>query len=252
MDKKSQPANLVLVEKFERKIGSIGEENPIIIKYLYVCDNKSAERESFLRDSFPSAEIFSHRIISSIYPCTEDRPDVVVVGGNDEKRLTSFIKANRLVLRDYPTIALGLSLTPSERAKLLRLGFDDVLNLQNLDKSEFTVRVAALRRRYRITQENMNEVFKFDETLSSSCHADRLSSSQRRVMDVLVRAKGKVCRFSALTSSLAGDYHEASSTRHLRVVIHHLKRHLKPGVSIESVRGIGYHLVYNPPEHHNP
>lgn len=252
MAKKSQPANLALVEKFEREIGITGEKNPISIKYLYVCDSKSVEREYLLRDSFPNAEIFSHRIISSIYPRTEDRPDAVVVGGNDERRLASFIKANRVVLQEYPTLALGLSLTPAERAKLLRLGYDDVLNLQNLDKSEFQVRIAALRRRYRITQENMNELVKFDEALLSSCHPERLSSSQRRVMDVLVRANGKVCTFSTLTSSLAGDYHEASSTRHLRVVIHYLKRHLKAGVSIESVRGVGYRLIHSPPEHHNP
>lgn len=252
MDKNSQPSNLALVEKFGRELDGVGEKAPIKIKYLYVCDNKSVEREAILRDSFPSAEILIHRIISNIYPCTDDRPGAVVVGGNDAQRLASFIKVNKLVLQEYPTVALGLALSPAERAKLLRLGYDDVLNLQNLDVSEFSVRIVALCRRYRITEENMNELIKFDEALLRSCYPDRLSSSQRRVMDVLVRANGKVCTFGTLTSSLAGDYHEASSTKHLRVVIHYLRRHLKAGGSIESVRGVGYRLIYSPPDHDNP
>lgn len=211
------------------------------VKYIYTSDSSFAERDDFVSRSLVGARIVKYRLTTDIYPRTDERVDVVIVGGNDGKRLASFIKANLPLLKKIPIIALGNSLSPLRRADLLRLGYDDAINIGSTSPLEFRVKIAAIFRRHQITRTTEKNAAQFREAIAEICLYDELSGAQRRIIELLFQARGKICSYKALTNALSGDYYE-SSISNLRVVIHNIKPLLRPGVSIENVRGEGYRL----------
>lgn len=215
------------------------------VKYLYTNDVSSCEREAFVEKALPGATIAKYRLIYDILPRTDEPASIVIVSGNDNNRLASFMKNNLPILRRVPTLAFGSSLSPRRRAELLRLGYDDVLNMDSLTGPEFAAKVAAIYNRHRLTRQVEQELSEFQQEIRKICNYDELSGAQRRIIEVLVRARGSVCSYGALQNALAGEYYEASLSN-LRVVIHNVKRHLRSGTQIENIRSEGYRLITRP------
>ena len=243
------------------ELNSISPTHFLSVKYLFTNDASSLERESFVEEHLPGATFAKYRLISDILPRTDQNMDVVIVSGNDSNRLASFMKINLPILRRTPVLAVGSTLSPRRRAELLRLGYDDVINVGNLSGGtlsggEFAARVIAICRRHRMTRQIERDLSEFHQTINRVCAYDELSGAQRRVMEVLVRAKGAVCSYGALRNTLAGDYYDASLSN-LRVVIHNIKRHLRAPARIENVRSEGYKLIapptpFDPPQAGHP
>lgn len=227
------------------ELNSISPTHFLSVKYLFTNDARSLERESFVEEHLPGATFAKYRLISDILPRTDQHMDVVIVSGNDSNRLASFMKVNLPILRRIPVLAVGSTLSPRRRAELLRLGYDDVVNVGTLSGGEFAARVIANCRRHRMTRQIERDLSEFHQTINRVCAYDELSGAQRRVIEVLVRAKGAVCSYGVLRNTLAGDYYDASLSN-LRVVIHNIKRHLRGPARIENVRSEGYKLVAPP------
>ncbi len=227
------------------ELNAISPTHFLSVKYLFTSDVNSLERESFVEEHLPGATFAKYRLISDILPRTDQHMDVVIVSGNDSNRLASFMKVNLPILRRTPVLAVGSTLSPRRRAELLRLGYDDVVNVGNLSGDEFAARVIAICRRHRMTRQIERDLSEFHQTINRVCAYDAPSGAQRRVIEVLVRAKGGVCSYGVLRNTLAGDYYDASLSN-LRVVIHNIKRHLRGEARIENVRSEGYKLVAPP------
>lgn len=212
------------------------------IKYLYLNDVFASHRERLVEEALDGATFKKYRLLFDTLPCTFDKLDVVIVGGNDPDRLASFIRVNRPLLNRTPTIAIAGTLSPKKRAELLRLGFDDVMNLKGLATAELAARVIGIFNRYTITDQKVQKLHNYNQSLSEICELDRLTKAQRVVLENLYDASGNFCRYGQLRMLISRNQTSASQT-HLRVLIHGIRSVLKPGFVIENVRGLGYRLV---------
>jgi len=129
------------------------------------------------------------------------------------------------------------------RAELIKLGYDDVVNLKGLHATEFAARVAAIFNRYRLTEEKTQRLTKYIGSLSDICEISKLTRSQRLVLEALFDARDYFCRYGHLRTIIARNYN-TPSLMHLRVIIHGIKAHMKPGHAIENVRGLGYRITF--------
>ncbi len=208
-------------------------------KYLYINDAFLNYREKFVREAFSRSKILSYRLLFDGLPRTFERTDILIVGGNDPQRLMSFIKINLPILTRIPKIALGQNLNPVRRAALLRLGYDDVLNLKDLGPDELGSRVLMILGRYRTTESQnfSEEIFKNVVEIHSS--KQTLTASEKSVLRLLIETPGNFCTGKTLSKAASHDHIEVSPA-HLRVLIHNIRQHLAAGYAINTVYGEGY------------
>lgn len=214
------------------------------VKYLYINDVFAKYRETFIEEALEGATFHKYRLLFDDLPRTSEKCDVVIVGGNDLQRLASFIKVNLPLVERVPTIAVTGNLSPRSRAKLMNLGYDDVMNLKGLAAEEMAARVAVIFNRLKMAEEKTENLQKYTSSINEICEVDRLSRSQRLVIEALFDAKDNLCRYGQLRAHISKGY-ESLSLMHLRVVIHDIRENMKPGYTIENIRGIGYRLVFN-------
>lgn len=212
------------------------------VKYLYINDVFAKYREAFIEESLRGATIHKYRLLFDTLPRTFERQDVVIVGGNDPDRLASFIKVNRPLVHRVPTIAVAATLSPKARADLLKLGYDDVTNLKGITTQELAARVSSIFNRHKITEEKFAILQNYSSVLGEICEINKLSSTQRLVIEALLQSKNKFCRYGQLRSLISRNLN-SPSLMHLRVIVHGIRASMKPGYRIENVRGIGYRLI---------
>ena len=107
------------------------------------------------------------------------------MGGNDPDRLMSFIRINHPCLKRIAKIALGQNLNPIRRAALLRLGYDDVLNLKDLAPDELGSRVLSILHRYRTTESQIFSEQIFDDIIENNSVKQKLTPSEKSVLKLL-------------------------------------------------------------------
>ena len=213
------------------------------VKYVYINDVFAKYRETFIEEALKGATFHKYRLLFDTFPCTFEKCDVIIVGGNDLERLAAFMRVNRPLVQRTPTIAVAGTLNPRNRAELIKLGYDDVVNLKGLHATEFAARVAAIFNRYRLTEEKTQRLTKYIGSLSDICEISKLTRSQRLVLEALFDARDYFCRYGHLRTIIARNYN-TPSLMHLRVIIHGIKAHMKPGHAIENVRGLGYRITF--------
>lgn len=175
-----------------------------------------------------------------ILPRTFEKMDLLILSGNDVDRLHSFLKINQPLLIQTPKIVLSNALAPSKRAELLKLGYDDVVNMKNSTPADFCARALSCLRRYQITKNSSGDEL-FINSISNVCNFSKLTSSQRRVIHALIESLGNFSSYGHLCS-VASKTNVRVSNEHLRVLIHEIRPALKSGYTINSVYGEGYRL----------
>lgn len=211
------------------------------IKYLFINDVTAKHRESFIEEAFDGATFYKHRLIFAALPCTFEPCEVIIVGGNDHDRLASFIRVNRPLVHNTPTIAIGSTLGPKTRAELLMLGYDDVVNIKALSPPELRARTWAIHRRRAFTKQQFKQANERQESLKQICNIEKLTKSQVTLLEALFSSRNKLCRYSKLKNLVSTDHNEFS-INHLRVLIHGIRPHLESDYSIENERSLGYVL----------
>ena len=209
------------------------------LKYLYINDNFAKYRELFVRKEFLLSKILSYRLLFDDLPRTLERIDILIVGGNDPDRLMSFIRINHPCLKHIAKIALGQNLNPIRRAALLRLGYDDVLNLKDLAPDELGSRVLSILHRYRTTESQIFSEQIFDDIIENNSVKQKLTPSEKSVLKLLIETPGNFCTGEKLSKAASHDHIEVSPA-HLRVLIHNIRQHLAAGYAINTVYGEGY------------
>lgn len=214
---------------------------PFSITYMYINDAFAERRDFLISEAFAQSRVQKYRIMFDILPRTFDRRDIVIVGGNDPARLGSFIKWNLPLLKYVPTIGFGHNLLPKRRAELLNLGFDDIVNLRGVDVEELRAKVLAIVGRYQIANSRLRAEQELATTASQVCELDGLFLSQKKILMALMDAPDNFCAHETLSIAASREHTDLTPT-HLRVLIHKMRPHLRPGYRIVNVYSEGYRL----------
>jgi len=212
------------------------------IKYLYTNDVYAKARESFIELAYDGAKLCKYRLIFDTLPRTYEQLDVVIVGGNDVARLGSFIRINQPLLLSTPKLVVGNAISPAGRAELLRLGYDDVINMKITGPDELHHRTFAILKRYLTTKDNIEKKEFVQKSLGEICELTKLSPSEQAVLEYLFHKKGSLCRYKELKEVISADHIDISFS-HIRVTIYGIRKALNKEHRIETVRENGYKLV---------
>lgn len=171
--------------------------------------------------------------------------DVVVVMGNDPRRLQRLMRLYRPLLRSRPKIAVLQVSNPRDRASLLNSGYDDVFE-PKMPLPEAQARTIALIRRYAATLTgDVPEVPEVPEDVLRSIITDdaidTISCRQIGLLGLLLKKSPNPVAFDQLCSCSSKLKRISAAT--LRVSISNLRSMLKDDVMIQYQYPSSYALV---------
>ncbi len=218
----------------------------IHIRYLCLNDASRYERDSWLHKTFTdySEYNYSEGDTSFLSAASQDY-DVLIVGGNDSRRIARLVRTNEAILRNRLKISLVSGSNAQRRSQLLLAGFDDVFDIDKIAPPEAIARVAAMWQRYELkfAQEKSRKAER--EKLNEISYLDRLTPRERAVLEALAEARGTFSSYKSLRQA-ASNYYEDITFDNLKVIICNLRKKLRPGVQIVARPLQGYELTRSP------
>jgi len=211
-------------------------------RYLALNDPYSTARLAWLGAVFENFEVHAYasedtRFISTAYADF----DVLVIGGNDHKRIAPVYRRFRPILRRKAVVALMRGSTPQKRARLILAGFDDVMDIERTPPIEAAARLRAIHARHCLRRVQEAQARRQREALAAICEVDRLTAKERRLLATLIVRPGRPVTVEALQRD-GGNSHEPITAKNLKVSLSALRKKLRPGVSIVFDPGTGYVL----------
>lgn len=169
--------------------------------------------------------------------------DIMLPDGDGRSLLQHF----RAVSDETPIIVLTARSEVSDRVSILDLGADDYM-MKPFDFSELEARCRAVLRRRGGTAHNIVSMgsMQFDAMAGSLLVNNEsivLRNKELRLLEILVGSPETLFSKARLVDRLF-SYDEEVSENAIEVYVARLRKHLvNSGVSIETVRGLGYKLV---------
>ncbi|MBF9150594.1 winged helix-turn-helix domain-containing protein [Novosphingobium jiangmenense] len=166
--------------------------------------------------------------------------DVLIIAGNDTKRIKRLLRYYAPALALKPKIALARTSSPSERAALLRAGFDDVFDTR-MPMPEAQARMRALVERYGLARLGHGASVERVASNDQERHfAQAPSGRERAVFELLLAAKGSAVPARSLARALGRE--EPLKPATIKVIVSALRKKLREGADIRSDRQSGYAL----------
>lgn len=233
------------------RVWPIGDENFRPLDHLRfidvycvaIGDAERDKRDGWLVESFEGKvplEIVTFK--DEGFPVIPGPHAMLVVSGNDSRRMAGYIRLNLPLYRRIPRVCLMNRSSASKRALLIRAGFDDVIDISRISPAEALGRMAAICRRYDWMRAAQAADESSDEILRDLCFIERLAPMQRKLIEALAASRNRAVSYEVLGVALAGRG-EAVRRENLKVLVSKLRKHLHPGVTIVSLPGRGYKLV---------
>ncbi|MFZ5741982.1 MAG: winged helix-turn-helix domain-containing protein [Pseudomonadota bacterium] len=209
-------------------------------KYIYINDSKEIDRLSYVMEIFQSKNHFKKfQMISDVMPKSLDPCDIIIVGGNDAPRLSSFMRANIKICNQIPKICMVHNLPASKRASILNAGFDDVIAFSRCSVEEASARICAIVERYRATQIIASKNSAESALKNQLCDTSTLSPAELRIFDELFRRHPNIVSYETLMSVASKD-HIPISKQSLAVAISKIRQKLRSQYYIKSIKNHGY------------
>lgn len=170
--------------------------------------------------------------------------DVLIIAGNDTKRIKRLLRYYAPALALKPKIALARTSSPAERAALLRAGFDDVFDTR-MPLPEAQARMQTLVQRYEIARLDNGAPRGGVATNDQDQHFIQVPSGRERaVFELLLAAKGSAVPGRSLARALGQA--EPLKPATIKVIVSALRKKLRQGAEIRSDRQNGYALSLAP------
>ena len=216
------------------------------VRVIAMKDSHTGERDEWLRNAFSKHVIyeFSEDDTSSITTVNHDF-NVLVLAGNDISRMRQFIAQNHAILVSRVKICLMRASNARRRAQALMAGFDDVFDIGRTRPLEASIRTFSIWNRYQIAQVQNNASAALHLALQTVCKLDQITPRQRRCIECLFEAKGRLVSYRQLSDRIGSGEVMITDTN-LKVIICNLRKQLLPGCSIKADHGVGYRLIVEP------
>lgn len=168
--------------------------------------------------------------------------DVLVIAGNDPKRVKRLLRYYAAAITDKTKIALVRSTGPNERASLLRAGFDDVFEPRMaIPEAQARMRAHHARHRLARTGRANEHVVEMSTSESTDAHfATPPTAREKAMFEMLRAADGNVVPMGVLARALGSDSVLQPSS--VKVFVSSLRKKLRDGLDIRSDRQHGYAL----------
>lgn len=213
------------------------------LTFRYLSSNEVGKefRDSWIENLLPSVEKYNLNYLET-YPLSSSSGnfDLLIIGGNDSRQISRFLKQNEAIISSKPRIILMNNSDPRRRAQALNAGFDDVLDSVRMSVSEALFRLIAICRRYQITKENKLKNDMMLREVNQIVTPDaNLSNTELRILKLLLKNFQKVVSYSSLESEASKGY-EPISRSNLKVVISKLRKKILRDYLITASGGYGY------------
>ncbi len=214
------------------------------IRYLSVNDAFSESRKIWMGDTFKHFEEFEYSENGSKFiSVAEDDFDVLIVGGNDVRRICKIVRANQMILNRRLKISLMSKSSASRRAQVISAGFDDAIDVSRIAPMEAIARVNAMWARYQMRADRDSHDDMLRSRLDRISEYSRLSDRERKILALFLEKGPGIISYFAM-QQVASSSHETITFENLKVVICNLRKKLRDNVKIRSVHLRGYELVY--------
>lgn len=211
-------------------------------RYVWLNDAANAQRRRWIGSVFNDIEDFEyHRSDSHFCSLAFGDYDVMVFGGRDARRLKHMLRQNELLLRNKVKLCLLSEGTPQDRAHLLTIGFDEVIDTSRTDPAEAVARITSIWRRYTLAAQRSHAARTEQSQLAEISTSTRLTSRQKAALLMLAGSGQTPVSYARLCNTLSRDY-DPMSIDCLKVFICSLRKWLRPEVQIKAVTGVGYVL----------
>lgn len=148
---------------------------------------------------------------------------------------------------ELPVLILTARADTDSRVKGLDLGADDYLT-KPFHLAELDARVRALLRRHMATSSPIIRLaeLSFDTSSKQAWYKDDeldLTKRERGVLEILIANRNKVLSKRQIVDHLF-SFHQDVSESAVEIYVHRLRKKLTiPGISIKTIRGLGYSLA---------
>lgn len=211
-------------------------------RYVGFNDVNEADRIAWLDRVFHFVETFGYTPGETSYLSSAVTDfDVLMIGGNDVKRMAPLYRKNQAVLKNKLVIAVMRGSTPQRRAHLLYNGFDDVMDLTRVAPEEAIARMRAMRARQIGNMVREAAARKEDSRLGAICNPAMLTQRERKILWLLMERPGKAVSMEKLQSETSTS-HEPVSTKNVQVSICLLRKKLNDRHKISYHSNGGYVL----------
>ncbi|MBU6268900.1 MAG: winged helix-turn-helix domain-containing protein [Sphingomonadales bacterium] len=212
-------------------------------RYLAFHDTGSDNRTQWMRQVFQFHEDFAYSPDETAFLSSAlSGFDVLVIGGNDVRRIGPLHRRNRALLQNRMTVCLMKGSTPQRRAQLLYSGFDDVMDVEKTTPSEGIARFRAMLSRLHLQRAKAAAVVRASELLAPACRVELLTPKETRMLSALMERPGRPVSSVRLQAEASRNHHPITDLN-LKVSISYLRRKLLPGVRILNTSEGGYVLL---------
>lgn len=213
------------------------------IRYINMNDASSQIRDVWIERCLNKYETLDFgKKADIILSSARSEYDIILMGGEDARRMSDFMKSNIDLISMKPKIAICANSSPARRAKIIMSGFDDVMDTQRTQPVEFIARMFAIWRRYQSQRDLLRQEGDFRRLLNQVAPADILPTKQLLVLTCLLQSPGFCASYNALQLAASSD-HIPVSLENLKVIISNLRKFLRSGFSIISDRQSSYRLI---------
>lgn len=196
-------------------------------------------RLAWLHEWLPDADAFAYEETNTRLLAQAERPfRFLVLHGNDLRRMGRIIRDWRSIFPSKLIVALMSQSTPPERAELLRLGADNVFDLDTPSVvAEATL--ANTIKRWMSAQSTGN------------CHSNPtiklrhpLTRTEEAIAAVLCEYSGEVVPYAAILTRI-GKANSRGAVKCLQVQMQRLRSKVVSGLLIENRTSVGYRASLN-------
>lgn len=222
-------------------------ENPeymtLRVRYIEMNDTEAEHRRSWLNKSLLHYSIndFSTRPDILLSTAKMDY-DVIIFGGEDHRRIAEFMKEHSSMMVNKIKICICMKSDPKRRAKLIMLGFDDVIDIGRTHYLEFMARIFSFWKRYQDNAFSRKKDNEFQRSMTKAAHAYNLPPRLRSVLQHLLKSPGNTATYNSLCIAASSDSNPITR-ENLKVIISNLRKFLRPGYRITSDRQSTYTLI---------
>ncbi|HMO68046.1 MAG TPA: winged helix-turn-helix domain-containing protein [Novosphingobium sp.] len=215
-------------------------EEDLVVRCIHLADRSFESRRKLVDIAFPGVDHQRFdRNDTALFSSVNQQFDVLLLHGDDERRMAQGIRGYMPLLHSKVKIAFMSLSNPPARAILLNAGFDEVFDGRSTQE-DISCRVGAIVRRIRYREAvELRNSGDIDWDLVNRHSQERLTRREAELFLLLFRSFGEKVPFSKLANSQISQ-NKSKSRRALSVAMCKIRKKLDSDLDIISCYDGGY------------
>lgn len=204
------------------------------IRYIEMQDAEAEDRRQWLDKALMHYSVNDFNTRPDILMSTAKMDyDVIIFGGEDYRRIADFMKEQLPMMVNKIKICICAKSDPKRRAKLINLGFDDVVDVRRTHPAEFIVRIFSFWKRYQNNASLRQQDNDLEKRILQVLFTNRIPPRLRSTIEHILNSPRNTATYNSLCIAVAPDSNPITK-ENLKVIISQLRKFLRPGYRILS------------------